>query len=221
MYMLLMYSREHTLKIWESRFEMYLDPSQWLPYEGLEYMPESSLKREKRVEGRRNVWKTTWTLHKDGSQLSMGLMTLMRTSLKIGAPSAISSLRIVNAASRRKWPRKYIGRMNNVGVVTEVLECVVVSLVQQKCERYVSSVLQPKWTQPFSQIQKNVVVNYPVVSIRVSTIPTIAQLRWNHTPTSQNPTFASGLGVISHGRFSLPLLKASTYSWVGWWLFGP
>lgn len=45
MYMSPLYSREHTIKIWESSFEPYLDPSQWPPYEGLEYVPNSNLKR--------------------------------------------------------------------------------------------------------------------------------------------------------------------------------
>lgn len=34
MYMSPLYSREHTLNIWESSFEPYLDPSQWPPYQG-------------------------------------------------------------------------------------------------------------------------------------------------------------------------------------------
>uniref|UniRef100_K3Y150 Aminotransferase-like plant mobile domain-containing protein n=1 Tax=Setaria italica TaxID=4555 RepID=K3Y150_SETIT len=35
MYMSPLYSREHTIKIWESSFQPYLDPSQWPAYEGV------------------------------------------------------------------------------------------------------------------------------------------------------------------------------------------
>ena len=35
------------------------------------------------------------------------------------------------------------------------------------------------------------IVIYPIESERVATIPTVAQLRWNDTPSSQNPTFAT------------------------------
>jgi hypothetical protein len=34
-----LFSREHTIKIWESSFEPYLDPSQWPEYDGPEYVP--------------------------------------------------------------------------------------------------------------------------------------------------------------------------------------
>ena len=35
------------------------------------------------------------------------------------------------------------------------------------------------------------IVNYPKESERVATIPTVAQLCWNDTPSSQNATFAT------------------------------
>uniref|UniRef100_K3ZC83 SWIM-type domain-containing protein n=1 Tax=Setaria italica TaxID=4555 RepID=K3ZC83_SETIT len=47
MYMSPLYSREHTLKIWESSFQPYLDPSQWPAYEGVGYVPNPSLMRNK------------------------------------------------------------------------------------------------------------------------------------------------------------------------------
>uniref|UniRef100_K3Z0P2 MULE transposase domain-containing protein n=1 Tax=Setaria italica TaxID=4555 RepID=K3Z0P2_SETIT len=47
MYMSPLCSREHTIRIWKSSFEPYLDPSQWPPYEGLKYVPNSNLKRNK------------------------------------------------------------------------------------------------------------------------------------------------------------------------------
>uniref|UniRef100_K3YCS2 SWIM-type domain-containing protein n=1 Tax=Setaria italica TaxID=4555 RepID=K3YCS2_SETIT len=43
MYMSPLYSREHTIKIWESSFQPYLDPSQWPAYEGAGYVPNPSL----------------------------------------------------------------------------------------------------------------------------------------------------------------------------------
>lgn len=57
-------------------------------------------------------------------------------------------------------------------------------------------------TTIFSQIPKIEFVNYPVVSVRVPTILTKAHLRWNHTPTSQNSTFATG----SRGPLAWPPL---------------
>ena len=44
-YMSPLYGRENTLKIWESSFEPYLDPTQWPPYVGFEYVPDSNLKK--------------------------------------------------------------------------------------------------------------------------------------------------------------------------------
>uniref|UniRef100_K3XRP7 SWIM-type domain-containing protein n=1 Tax=Setaria italica TaxID=4555 RepID=K3XRP7_SETIT len=35
LYMSPLYSRKHTIRIWESSFQPYLDPSQWLPHEGM------------------------------------------------------------------------------------------------------------------------------------------------------------------------------------------
>jgi hypothetical protein len=51
MYMSPLFFREHTIKIWESSFESYLDPSQWPEYDGPEYVPLPSLKKMKK--GRR------------------------------------------------------------------------------------------------------------------------------------------------------------------------
>jgi hypothetical protein len=51
MYMSPLFYREHTIKIWESSFEPYLDPSQWPEYDGPEYVPLPSLKKLKK--GRR------------------------------------------------------------------------------------------------------------------------------------------------------------------------
>uniref|UniRef100_K3YKW2 Uncharacterized protein n=1 Tax=Setaria italica TaxID=4555 RepID=K3YKW2_SETIT len=42
-----LYSREHTIKIWESSFQPYLDPSQWPAYEGVGYVPNPNLMRNK------------------------------------------------------------------------------------------------------------------------------------------------------------------------------
>jgi hypothetical protein len=41
----------NTLKVWESNFEPYLDPPQWPPYYGLDYVPNLELVRTKK--GRR------------------------------------------------------------------------------------------------------------------------------------------------------------------------
>jgi hypothetical protein len=46
-----LFFREHTIKIWESSFESYLDPSQWPEYDGPAYVPLPSLKKMKK--GRR------------------------------------------------------------------------------------------------------------------------------------------------------------------------
>jgi hypothetical protein len=41
----------NTLKVWESTFEPYLDPTQWPPYHGLDYVLDPDLVRTKK--GRR------------------------------------------------------------------------------------------------------------------------------------------------------------------------
>jgi hypothetical protein len=55
MYMSPLFFREHTIKIWESSFEPYLDPLQWPEYDGPEYVPLPSLKKMKKVGGKRSV----------------------------------------------------------------------------------------------------------------------------------------------------------------------
>jgi hypothetical protein len=45
------YLTSNTLKVWESSFEPYLDPTQWPPYLGLDYVPDLDLVRTKK--GRR------------------------------------------------------------------------------------------------------------------------------------------------------------------------
>uniref|UniRef100_K3ZC66 SWIM-type domain-containing protein n=1 Tax=Setaria italica TaxID=4555 RepID=K3ZC66_SETIT len=47
LYMSPLYSREHTVQIWESSFQPYLDPSQWPAYEGVGYVPNPNLMRNK------------------------------------------------------------------------------------------------------------------------------------------------------------------------------
>jgi hypothetical protein len=51
MYMPPLFFREHTIKIWESSFEPYIDTSQWLEFDGPEYVSLPSLKKMKK--GRR------------------------------------------------------------------------------------------------------------------------------------------------------------------------
>jgi hypothetical protein len=45
------YLISNTLKVWESSFEPYLDPTQWLEYYGLDYVPDLDLLKTKK--GRR------------------------------------------------------------------------------------------------------------------------------------------------------------------------
>uniref|UniRef100_K3ZEF5 SWIM-type domain-containing protein n=1 Tax=Setaria italica TaxID=4555 RepID=K3ZEF5_SETIT len=47
LYMSPLYSREHTIRIWESSFQPYLYPSQWPAYEGVGYVPNPNLMRNK------------------------------------------------------------------------------------------------------------------------------------------------------------------------------
>jgi hypothetical protein len=42
------YERSNTLKVWESSFESYPDPTQWPDYNGLEYIPDSDLVKDKK-----------------------------------------------------------------------------------------------------------------------------------------------------------------------------
>lgn len=50
-YMSHLYLNEYTMRIWESEFEPYLDPTQWPPYNGDDYVPDPNLM--KRGKGRR------------------------------------------------------------------------------------------------------------------------------------------------------------------------
>jgi hypothetical protein len=48
MFMDHLYWRQHTLAVWEGRFEPYLDPSQWPEYNGAEYVPDPETKKDKK-----------------------------------------------------------------------------------------------------------------------------------------------------------------------------
>uniref|UniRef100_K3ZEY3 Zinc finger PMZ-type domain-containing protein n=1 Tax=Setaria italica TaxID=4555 RepID=K3ZEY3_SETIT len=68
LYMSPLYSREHTVRIWESSFQPYLDPSQWSAYEGVEYVPNPNLMRNK--IGRRQKKRFTGDMHVSQGRLS-------------------------------------------------------------------------------------------------------------------------------------------------------
>uniref|UniRef100_K3YXR9 SWIM-type domain-containing protein n=1 Tax=Setaria italica TaxID=4555 RepID=K3YXR9_SETIT len=68
LYMSPLYSREHTIKIWESNFQPYLDPSQWLAYEGVGYVPNPNLMRNK--VGRRQKKRFTGDMDVSEGRLS-------------------------------------------------------------------------------------------------------------------------------------------------------
>ena len=54
MYMSLCYLKEKILKVWDSRFEPYLDPSKWLEYNGPNYVPDRAIVKDNK--GRRKMW---------------------------------------------------------------------------------------------------------------------------------------------------------------------
>jgi len=50
-YMSPLYLQSNTASIWESSYKLYLDPTQWSPYHGLDYLPDPDLLKV--VKGRR------------------------------------------------------------------------------------------------------------------------------------------------------------------------
>ena len=61
-YMLPLYLHSNTLSIWEKSFESYLDPTQWPPYHGYDYVPHLELmkvgkgrRKKKRLKGDMNA----------------------------------------------------------------------------------------------------------------------------------------------------------------------
>jgi hypothetical protein len=48
-YMSPLYLRSNTVSIWEKSFEPYLDPTQWPPYHGYDYMPHPNLMKVGKV----------------------------------------------------------------------------------------------------------------------------------------------------------------------------
>jgi len=54
MYMSLCYLKEKILKVWDSRFEPYLDPSKWLEYNGPNYVPDRAMVKDNKR--RRKMW---------------------------------------------------------------------------------------------------------------------------------------------------------------------
>uniref|UniRef100_K3ZBZ3 SWIM-type domain-containing protein n=1 Tax=Setaria italica TaxID=4555 RepID=K3ZBZ3_SETIT len=100
LYMSPLYSREHTVKIWESRFQPYLDPSQWPAYEGVGYVPNPNLMRNK--VGRRKKKRFTGDM-----DVSEG---------RLLTPDFVTSK--IDAKKRRKW-RSTVGNRPNGATVRD------------------------------------------------------------------------------------------------------
>uniref|UniRef100_K3XQ43 SWIM-type domain-containing protein n=1 Tax=Setaria italica TaxID=4555 RepID=K3XQ43_SETIT len=80
LYMSPLYSREHTIKIWESSFQPYLDPSQWPAYEGVGYVPNPNLMRNK--VGRRQKKRFTGDMDMSEGRLSADYDTVIDRVLR-------------------------------------------------------------------------------------------------------------------------------------------
>jgi hypothetical protein len=82
------YLMSNTLKVWESSFEPYLDPTQWPEYYGLDYVLTRTFLRQRRVEGRKSDYMALW-MHLTGLvKICMVWGTLMRHWVKSVAPNA-------------------------------------------------------------------------------------------------------------------------------------
>jgi hypothetical protein len=72
------YLMSNTLKVWESSFKPYLDPTQWPEYYGLDYVPDPDLLKTKKGRRKKNGSKELW-MHQTGMvKICMVLVTLMR-----------------------------------------------------------------------------------------------------------------------------------------------
>ena len=61
-YMSPLYLRSNTVSIWEMSFEPYLDPTQWPPYNGYDYVPHLDLMKVGKGRRKKKRLKGTWTL---------------------------------------------------------------------------------------------------------------------------------------------------------------
>jgi hypothetical protein len=82
------YLISHTLKVWDSSFEPYLDPTQWPAYYGLDYVLDPNLLRTKKGRRKKNGFEELWTNRTGIVKICTVHVTLMRHRVKSVAPNA-------------------------------------------------------------------------------------------------------------------------------------
>jgi hypothetical protein len=82
------YLMSNTLKVWESSFEPYLDPTQWPPYYGLDYVLDPELLRTKKGRRKKSGFEELWTNRTGMVKICMDLKTLMRYQVRSIARNA-------------------------------------------------------------------------------------------------------------------------------------
>jgi hypothetical protein len=82
------YLMSYTLKVWESSFEPYLDPTQWPQYYGLDYVLDPDLLKTKKGRRKKRGYVALWTNVMGTVMICMILGTLMRHRLRSIAPNA-------------------------------------------------------------------------------------------------------------------------------------
>jgi hypothetical protein len=78
----------HTLKVWESSFETYLDPTQWPEYLGLDYVSDPDLLRTKKGGRKKNGSEELWMNPMVVVKISMVRETSMRHRIRCAAQNA-------------------------------------------------------------------------------------------------------------------------------------
>jgi hypothetical protein len=82
------YLMSNTLKVWESSFEPYLDPTQWPEYYGLDYVPNPDLLKTKKSRRKKKQLRGLMDASNGMVKKCMVLATLMRHRSRSVAPNA-------------------------------------------------------------------------------------------------------------------------------------
>ena len=77
-----------TLKVWESSFEPYLDPTQWPEYYGLDYVPDPNLLKTKKGRRKKKRLRRVMDASNGYGEDYMASETLMRHQDRSVAPNA-------------------------------------------------------------------------------------------------------------------------------------
>jgi hypothetical protein len=95
----------NTLKVWESSFEPYLDPTQWPEYYGLDYVPNPDLLKTKKSRRKKAAPRTYGCIERDGEEM-YGFGDFDEASVQVRCSKCHKTIHTTTTHKKRKKSRK-------------------------------------------------------------------------------------------------------------------